>query len=63
MLANQYFYDVFCRIGSSLLIFYGRAGDRLTLIQLPPRDSRPMRRIHTLYEPHSHVPLLRVETA
>lgn len=45
------------------LVFYGWDGDRLTLTQLPAQDHRPMRRIHTLYEPDSFVPLLRVETA
>lgn len=64
MLASQYFYDVFGRrIGSLLPIFYGWAEDRLTLTQLPAQDHRPMRRIHTLHEPHSQVPLLHVETA
>ncbi|KFJ12528.1 RHS repeat-associated core domain protein [Delftia acidovorans] len=48
---------------NATLVFYGWDGDRLTLTQLPAQNHRPMRRIHTLYEPDSHVPLLRVETA
>ena len=34
-----------------------------TLPQVPKQRGLPAPRIHTLYEPHSHVPLLRVETA
>ncbi len=68
-LASRNFYDVFGRRiarqtggDAAALTFYGWDGDRLTLTQLPACGSQPVRRIHTIYEPDSFVPLLRVET-
>jgi YD repeat-containing protein len=67
---SRCFHDVFGRLIARQLgaaedapmVFYGWEGDRLTLTQLPAQDGQPVQRIHTLYEPDSFVPLLRVQT-